>query len=478
LQWLSPPKGELELSFAKTGYRYSRTNKLSADGELHTIVLRPTATVTGSVIDAETSTPVASFKYTMGHAQPWVPSDPTPMWDLQSKTGSNGSYKVIIDEEQRPFLRIEADGYETVEAELHLTNGVEGVRDFQLKRTSETNSIRGTVLLPDGKPAVGVEVALCTAQVGVMLNGTAFEPGAFGNMNRSQSPDYRRKTDAQGLFSFDPKPGAHTVVAVGPAGLGRVRCLDYSKLLEIRLQAWGRIEGNVRTRDARWANRKVIWRQTGNLTRWMTLFYKSDAFTARSDASGQFILEQVPPGDGRLMIDDGPGTAPIVSPPLHVNPGQTAQVQIGGVGSPLTGKLVAPPGIEIRNWTNQVTFAQLHVEWDDYHVPKSLSPYAIERWKLEFEDTEAGRAWFRAQYSYEFRVEPDGSFTLPEVLPGKYWLFVNVSQGYLGSGADSTRGNPSDPRIAATATKLTVPDSTADSASPVDLGEIILNADH
>jgi hypothetical protein len=52
LQWLSPPKGELELQFAKAGYRCSRTNKFAADGEEHTIVLHPAATVTGSVTDA------------------------------------------------------------------------------------------------------------------------------------------------------------------------------------------------------------------------------------------------------------------------------------------------------------------------------------------------------------------------------------------------------------------------------------------
>ena len=61
----------------------------------------------------------------------------------------------------------------------------------------------------------------------------------------------------------------------------------------------------------------------------------------------------------------------------------------------------------------------MHVEWDDYHVPKDLTPYAVERWKLEFEDTEAGRKWFRDQLAYDFKVEPDGSFSIPEVLPGK-----------------------------------------------------------
>jgi RNA polymerase sigma factor (sigma-70 family) len=478
LLWLSPPKGELELHFGKAGYCCSRTNKFAADGELHTIVLHPAATVTGSVTDAETGLPVASFQFTPGHSQPWNPADETPLWDLRSKAGSNGFYKLVIDEEQVPYLRIEADGYETVETQIRLTNKVEGVCDFQLKRTSAAHSIRGTVLLPDGSPATGVEVALCTAKVGVMLNGTAFEPGAFGNTREFKGSDYRRRTDAQGSFSFDPKPGAHTVVAVGPVGLGQVRCFDFSQPLEIRLQPWGRIEGSVRTSDARWADRKVHWDHPGSLTRWMTLYYNSGGFSARSDTSGNFTIEHVPPGDGHVAIHDGPGTVSILSPSVHVNPGQTVQVQIGGIGRPVTGRLVAPPGVEIRSWTNQVTFAQLHVEWDDYHVPKDLTGNTAERWKLEFEDTEAGRAWFRDQYSYEFKVEADGSFSIPEVLPGKYRLFVNVGQGYLGSGPDSTTGNPSDPQIASTGMQVTVPEAPGASGLPLDLGDIVLIATH
>lgn len=45
----------------------------------------------------------------------------------------------------------------------------------------------------------------------------------------AKSDDYRKITDGQGAFSFDPKPGAHTVVAVGLAGLGQARRFDFSK---------------------------------------------------------------------------------------------------------------------------------------------------------------------------------------------------------------------------------------------------------
>jgi hypothetical protein len=478
LQWLSAPKGEMELSFGKAGYRYSRTNKLSADGVDHVIVLHPVATLSGSVTDADTGAPVASFKYTLGHSQPWVPDDPVPLWELQSQVCANGLYKAVIDEEQAPYLRIEADGYETIETGIQLTNGVIGVRDFQLRRQIEANSIRGTVLLPDGSPAVAVEVALCTGQVGVMLKGIAFEPGAFGNHSRSQQYDYRRKTDEHGSFSFDPKPGAHTLVAVGLAGLGQVRCFDFSEPLEIRLQPWGRIEGSVRTRDGQWADRKVKWRKSGEWTRWMTLFYQSEGFSARSDATGKFTLEHVPPGTGLVEIDDGPGSGPILSPSIQVNPGETMQVQVGGAGRRVTGRMVAPTGVEIRNWSNQVTLARIQVKQDVNPFPTGLVGNAAERWKLEFADSEAGQNFSRNQYLYDFKVDGDGSFTIPEVLPGKYSLFVFVGQGYLGSGPDSATFRPSDPSIASGGRTFTVADAPGDSVPSVDLGEIILSATH
>jgi hypothetical protein len=342
-----------------------------------------------------------------------------------------------------------------------------------LKRTSTANSIRGTVLLPDGNPAAGVEVALCTAEAGVMLRGTSFEPGAFGNISRDEKGSYRAKTDDQGFFSLPPQPGSHTLAAVSPAGLGQVRCFDFSNPLEIRLQAWGRIEGTVRARDGQWGGRKVSWSHPGNLTSWRTLFYDSKGFSTVSEPDGKFCIENVPPGDCRMAVENGPGTGAVYSSSIQVKPGETVQVQVGGMGRQVTGKVIAPPGVEIRSWPNQVT-AQLHIEWDDYHVPEGLTGNAVERWKLEFENTEVGRSWFRDQYAYYFKVNEDGSFSLPEVLPGKYRLFIHVGQGYLGSGSISKPSDPADPQIASAAPKVTV----TDDASPLDLGDIKLYATH
>ena len=166
----------------------------------------------------------------------------TPLWDLRSAHGSNGVYRVTVDEEQRVYLRLEAEGYETLETEVLFTNETNVTCDLKLESVRHRPMIRGVVRLPDGNPAAGVEVALCTAEIGVKVRGTTFEPGIFGNAGPAPR-EYRRVTDAQGSFLFDLKPDAHTVVAPSSAGIGQARCLDASQPLEIRLQRWGRIEG-------------------------------------------------------------------------------------------------------------------------------------------------------------------------------------------------------------------------------------------
>ena len=146
---------------------------------------------------------------------------------------------------------------------------------------------------------------------------------------------------------------------------------------------------------------------------WLTVRYVPEGFSTRSDETGAFTLEHVPPGDCRVSIDGA------ISPAIEVNPGETAHVQIGGTGRPVTGKLVAPRDTPIRNWTNQVTLAIFGAETDSYRMPENLTGNAARRWKLEFEDTSAGRDWFRAQYTYVFKVAPGRLVRHPGSFAGK-----------------------------------------------------------
>ena len=146
-----------------------------------------------------------------------------------------------------------------------------------------------------------------------------------------------------------------------------------------------------------------------------------------------------------------------------------AGVSSAGARPTLTSSDLAPC------WSNQVTFARLDNEWAPYPMPKTLKGNEVERWKLEYEESEAGRAWLRESRIYDFTVGTDGSFTIPEVLPGSYRLHISVAQGSLGSGVDRRARNPGDgPQIAWGGMKLTVKETSEDGGAPIDLGEIRL----
>ena len=474
--WNSAPRGELEFCALKLGYRFSRQHKLVADDVEHTFVLHPELTATGTVTDADSGAPIASFKLTRGYSQILSAAigETRPIWELHDRFfGTNGVYKVAFDEENLPWLRVEAEGYDVTEAKPPFTNGLEAVCDFQLHRADTNGSIRGTVLLPDGRPAPEVEVALCTFQVGAWLEGTQFEKRVMAN-DKIKDADYRQTTDSRGWFSFAPKPGAHTVAAVSRAGLGKTHCFDITQPLEIRLQPWGRIEGAVRTRDGQWANRKIVWSSLGYIHSGMDLFYQSGTVATISDAQGNFTLENVPPGDGHVRIEAADGKSTSCIAPVQVPAGETLQMQLGGTGVPVSGRLVAPQGVEVKSWPDQLYIAQIHSQWDAYPRPEDLQGEALWRHQMEYAESEGGRARLRGQFVYDFKVQPDGTFFVPDVLPGRYAVILNLHEGALGSGPSST--HPSYMRqLASLFYRFTVPEPSAATSPCINLGDLALN---
>jgi RNA polymerase sigma factor (sigma-70 family) len=473
VQWLSAPKGELEFCVLKSGYRTTRQHKFVADDAEHTFVLHPALMLSGRVTDADSGKPVENFKMTRGYSQLFSNEETGTVWDFHERWyGTNGNYNVVFDEEHIPHLRIEAEGYDMFDIKPEFPTGAVSACDFQLQKSGTGHAIRGTVLLPDGTPAANVDVALCTFQVAITLAGTKFDDRLMGRDLFNRPAEFRHKTDANGGFSFSPKPSAHTVIAVCDAGMGKAHCFDSSKPLEIHLQPWGRIEGSVRTRDGKWAGRKIIWGATGTLHSGMDIEYS--AVAAVSDSQGNFILEKVPPGNGHVQIQEGDGNLRSCITPVQVTEGETLHLQIGGTGMRVFGRLVAPKDIAVQSWTKQTRIAHLHPQWDSYGLPEGLQGEEQWRWQMRYAESEEGGARLRNSVRYELQVKEDGSFFAPEVLPGKYDLFISLNEGPLGSGPSSIEPFSYMRQIAALTYKFTIPEPTDGSATTLNLGDLVL----
>jgi len=353
-----------------------------------------------------------------------------------------------------------------------LLSATEGVCDFKLVRLDPERGIRGTVLLPDGRPAAGVEVALCTAGVGVTLQGKSFDRRLRSRSGGEPLSDHLATTDAAGEFHFKPLPTAHTIVAVGPAGLGKARLRGTNTSgVVVSLLAWGQITGTVRITGQPVAGRTVVWIPPGILTDWGTLFYSAGSISAVTDADGRFTLVDVPPGDAHVAVRDAAGKTASHKTHVLVPPGGSVEAVIGGTGFLVTGRLTAPdwPALD---WVAQVQSAELETVWKGFqNYPRHLPADKLEEWKLDIWDSPEGMALRQAKRAYAVPITADGSFTVPDVEPGEYNLQVTLSGVKPGTRSSSRleRGTSTTSYLYG---RVHIPDPIADGVGPLSLGEI------
>jgi RNA polymerase sigma factor (sigma-70 family) len=413
IEWRSAPPGvKLELYSRKDGYCYTRNVWVEADGKEHSITLRKQLTVSGRATDSETGLPILEFKSFPGYG--------TEKYDWErhaTRHSTNGVFKVTFTENKFPWrIRVEADGYEPAISEP-LREDFVGELEMKLKRPNPDDQIRGTVLLSDGNPAVGADVALLTFEQGANL-----EQGRF---KRRGSDNILTRTDAEGKFEFKPDVNAHTIAAAHSSGFGRARIHDGQSII-VQLSPWGKIDGRVRTRDGKWSDRQVM----------LTSPY-SDAgfnvsFSVKSDAEGRFLMEPVPAGNYTLYLNPGGGKPFTDATFVEVREDETTQSQIGGVGATVTGRLKFD-GSAVVVWEKQTKFSTMQpkstpppfrrVSPSD---PRSLDP-AERRKRLDLVESDEWFAWARVQRpSVALKIAADGSFVAENLRAGEYSLNVEL----------------------------------------------------
>jgi hypothetical protein len=192
--------------------------------------------------------------------------------------------------------------------------------------SNEPSAITGTVVLPDGQPAVG-------AQVGLVISDDYSLWLGHAELNRQGGANLLVKADRDGHFSFPPTTRAAGIVAVNQKGYGQVEAKDFKNDLKVILQPWGRVEGVLRVGKQIGANEQVhlsVFNHFGSLE------YDYRVFDAVTDRDGEFVFTCVPPG-GWVVSHKGMGDQ------FTVKSGETNRITVGGTGRPVIGKLPLPP---------------------------------------------------------------------------------------------------------------------------------------
>jgi len=155
--WDSAPTGAATYSMSKDGYVSLTRDLEPSPSEPADIVLMKLGLISGKVVDAQSKQPVQSFQIIVGR----VYSEDNVNWERNNPIqGGNGKYSYQNQQNNGGQIRLllQADGYLPAVSPAFAYSGW-FTNDFELKKG---NGIAGTVKLPDGKPAAGIQVGLLT----------------------------------------------------------------------------------------------------------------------------------------------------------------------------------------------------------------------------------------------------------------------------------------------------------------------------
>jgi RNA polymerase sigma factor (sigma-70 family) len=458
-KWTNAPADEIEMVIGKKGYMYFSKTPLMASAEEHEITLYRPIHVSGHVIDAETRAPIEQFKLIPGIESIGRPGNIV----FQSSVGwlkacTNGKYAYDFTSPGLSYgIQIVAEGYVPAFSETLYGDQQDVSLDFKLQRGVGPT---GFVSTRGGKAVQDAQVCLVTGHSRV-------ENGQIYNKR------YQIVTasDANGLFSFAAQNQAYPIMALADEGFAYVTVEEFAQTNEIVLEPWARVTGDfyVGTKPAQDKLLRLscldAMRHNSGITG------ENNAVT---DKEGIFSFDKVIPGRVRLYRET-----------YEVEPGQTLELNLGGHGRTVIGKVTGPEGqlvfgsryysdIGIHSVTNEIP-AELLPRPDDFERMTYTQTMA---WFAEFAQTQEAQDLgakieayqgssqrYSISYGGLFAERP---FTVENVPPGRY-----VYRGRVRSkGADSAIDY--DDVVASLYYGFEVPDFTEDTDfdTPLDLGVI------
>ena len=236
--------------------------------------------ISGHVVDADSGQPIQNFLVTPGQSQNF---DHTGWSTMHAVNGSNGVYQIYISKRaQGPALKVDADGY--LPQVLNIQRSISTNVDFALKKGFGP---AGTVLSPDGTPAVDASVITLSGEYNRAGLNARGELMTYGNRSALH------KTDESGHFTFKPEWGVTMVIAASPKGFAMAEVDSLATNPVIQLQAFGKVSGTLKRTSGPGTNEDLDVEFPVLSDQFARLNLN---FHAVTDSQGRFQFEGLPPG--------------------------------------------------------------------------------------------------------------------------------------------------------------------------------------
>lgn len=473
------PDCDMRLTVRASGFQNASDIYIRPDDQEHVITLSKALVVHGEVTDAATGKRIPKFRIIQGWPV-WNPVNNTTNVEWSSIARfwldfSDGTYSKTFEEPvvggpKNPgyFLKFTADGYQAYVSRVIQPD--EG--DVELNVPLQpARQIDVSVYTPDGHAAVGVNIGLVFP--GARL---ALVPGGFSRTGRP-SPGALLCTDDRGNFMLASDPSVTRVIAAGPAGYAEATPAELEDNPVMQLQPWGRLEATCYSGGRPVAGRDLGLKFGGGSRG--SVSFDPLANQYKTDANGQIVIDQLPPGKHALVrlfrfkMPDGVGWSEGDKTTFEIQPGQTTKLDVGISNYTVVVHLQFPAGMS-RDPAWRIN-AGIHTPMPP--IPPEIRTNRIAMTAL-WQSPEFKAAQERS-HSYGGEVSDDGIVSFTDVAPGDYQLVVSVVSRDVkippGLSPEMLKQNPEiatgKPKAWAQ-TQVTVP---ADPPSkPFDLGIIQL----
>ncbi|MEN6335742.1 MAG: M56 family metallopeptidase [Phycisphaerales bacterium] len=345
-----------------------------------------------------------------------------------------------------------------------------------LRTTSVAPSeLSGRVVDPNGLGVVGAQVAVVTAKAGVTLDGCRLEAGPHEGSEEVQFVT----TYAGGQFSLKSEPNESSfLIASHERGFAKIGADRFAANREIRLEPWGRVEGQL-AQGRRALDDRVQMGMTAPANASQRVLECGYSHGTRCDSEGRFAFRNVPPGRFEIgySIKTSDSSNSLTSrTPVMVRPGEATRVRLGGEGRPIVGRFVPPSD---QGGTFHFGRGQYDLKTREPSRPRppdyaQMTDRQQQEWLQRWWRSEEAAAYFEAIWrdpnrrGYAFDIKDDGSFRIEDVISGEYDLVVSLEEQLPGQGPPEEiglyRGAVKVPAMTESYTE-----------EPLDLGDLTLS---
>jgi RNA polymerase sigma factor (sigma-70 family) len=409
--WTWAPDDPVKLEVGLKGFAFRELEiaggaperTVTLQGE-HRVTGRVTDAVTGRAIPTFTIIPIDVFRKDFLHAE-----------RFNAVAGKDGRLSFLATRTDIPQrLRVEAAGYRTQDGpEFRVRVDAARTQDFRLQPSLP---LSGMVHDAVGRPAAKVEVLLATSTE---------------QANPTDWHNHRTFTDTTGRFTF-PDPGERwAVIAQADAGFALAE-----------FEANQHDAGTLRLRP--WASVRGRFRDGGQPVRGATIFVQpvrvdslaqpriQATLQTATDTDGGFEFPRVPPESASVRVylgpwkDEGYRSGPAF--PLDLQPGQRAELDLGGAGASVKGKVTLTGKVPADLGCNYSLNYLIRRE------PGIAPPPAIAHlgfdvrngWRPSWMKSIEGSTYLSTLQHWFVKLAPDGTFRISGVPPGEYDLAVEV----------------------------------------------------